>query len=301
MQARRAQAEQAVSPEAKAPEPDALVLTPALRVHEGGRADPESQPAGGDAEAQAEALVPAEIAADAPYEEAPYEEAVEEPALAAPLDLSETMGMAEAQDEAAPVEAEAAVETEAARPAQPETLEAKIAALEALISGSPESPQAAQPVEEPAADASSEAMAEVSGEETASVPEAPLAWEDHLPEAELEDAAPAEDSVETATDSSENSTEDSAPPADPFVFVSRNHHPGPEAQATPASDAAARKPTPEAPVAADMPIDEEALRDLVVDIVREELQGALGERITRNVRRLVRREIHRALASQELD
>ena len=48
-------------------------------------------------------------------------------------------------------------------------------------------------------------------------------------------------------------------------------------------------------------IDEEALRDMVVEIVREELQGALGERITRNVRRLVRREIHRALASQELD
>ncbi len=48
-------------------------------------------------------------------------------------------------------------------------------------------------------------------------------------------------------------------------------------------------------------LDEEALRDLVADIVREELQGALGERITRNVRKLVRREIHRALAAQELE
>ncbi|MEO0938623.1 MAG: hypothetical protein AAFY38_10765 [Pseudomonadota bacterium] len=48
-------------------------------------------------------------------------------------------------------------------------------------------------------------------------------------------------------------------------------------------------------------LDEDALRDLVADIVREELQGALGERITRNVRKLVRREIHRALAAQELD
>lgn len=47
-------------------------------------------------------------------------------------------------------------------------------------------------------------------------------------------------------------------------------------------------------------LDEDALRDLVADIVRQELQGALGERITRNVRKLVRREIHRALASQEL-
>ena len=48
-------------------------------------------------------------------------------------------------------------------------------------------------------------------------------------------------------------------------------------------------------------LDEDTLRDLVTDIVREELQGALGERITRNVRKLVRREIHRALAAQELD
>ena len=47
--------------------------------------------------------------------------------------------------------------------------------------------------------------------------------------------------------------------------------------------------------------DEEALRDLVTEIVRQELQGGLGERITRNVRKLVRREIHRALASQELE
>ncbi|MBE1284958.1 MAG: hypothetical protein GJ676_16725 [Rhodobacteraceae bacterium] len=48
-------------------------------------------------------------------------------------------------------------------------------------------------------------------------------------------------------------------------------------------------------------LDEESLRELVADIVRQELQGALGERITRNVRKLVRREIHRALVAQDLD
>ena len=48
-------------------------------------------------------------------------------------------------------------------------------------------------------------------------------------------------------------------------------------------------------------IDEDSLRELVAEIVRQELQGALGERITRNVRKLVRREIHRVLASQDLD
>lgn len=47
-------------------------------------------------------------------------------------------------------------------------------------------------------------------------------------------------------------------------------------------------------------LDEDALRELVASIVREELQGALGERITRNVRKLVRREIHRALAAHDL-
>lgn len=46
--------------------------------------------------------------------------------------------------------------------------------------------------------------------------------------------------------------------------------------------------------------DEEALREVVRDIIREELQGALGERITRNVRKLVRAEISRAIASRDL-
>ena len=48
-------------------------------------------------------------------------------------------------------------------------------------------------------------------------------------------------------------------------------------------------------------IDEAMLRDLVAEIVRQELQGALGERITRNVRKLVRREIYRVVASQDYD
>lgn len=48
-------------------------------------------------------------------------------------------------------------------------------------------------------------------------------------------------------------------------------------------------------------LDEATLRELVTDIVREELQGALGERITRNVRKLVRREINRALSVQDLE
>lgn len=48
-------------------------------------------------------------------------------------------------------------------------------------------------------------------------------------------------------------------------------------------------------------LDEEALRELVADVVRQELSGDLGEKITRNVRKLVRREIYRILSSQEFD
>lgn len=57
----------------------------------------------------------------------------------------------------------------------------------------------------------------------------------------------------------------------------------------------------DAPTLEDLPLDEHALRDLVSEIVRQELQGALGERITRNVRKLVRREIHRIISSQDMD
>lgn len=48
-------------------------------------------------------------------------------------------------------------------------------------------------------------------------------------------------------------------------------------------------------------LDEDTLREIVVQTVREELMGELGERITRNVKKLVRREIHRAIASREFE
>ncbi len=48
-------------------------------------------------------------------------------------------------------------------------------------------------------------------------------------------------------------------------------------------------------------IDEAALRRVVQEVLREELQGPLGERITRNVRKLVRREIHNILTTQEFE
>lgn len=53
--------------------------------------------------------------------------------------------------------------------------------------------------------------------------------------------------------------------------------------------------------AAEEYLDEDMLREMVEEIVRKELQGVLGERITRNVRKLVRREIHRAMTAQDLE
>ena len=48
-------------------------------------------------------------------------------------------------------------------------------------------------------------------------------------------------------------------------------------------------------------LDEAALQEIVRQMIREELQGSLGERITRNVRKLVRAEINRALVARDLD
>lgn len=45
-------------------------------------------------------------------------------------------------------------------------------------------------------------------------------------------------------------------------------------------------------------LDDAALRDLIRDVLREELQGAMGERVTRNLRKLVRAEIARALTAR---
>lgn len=47
--------------------------------------------------------------------------------------------------------------------------------------------------------------------------------------------------------------------------------------------------------------DEDVLRAMVQAIFREEMAGPMGERITRNIRKLVRAEVGRMLAAQELE
>ena len=66
----------------------------------------------------------------------------------------------------------------------------------------------------------------------------------------------------------------------------------PEAELLHGAGDAAGGPEPE--------IDAEALADMVRDMLREELQGALGERMTRNIRKLVRAEVARILATKDL-
>ena len=48
-------------------------------------------------------------------------------------------------------------------------------------------------------------------------------------------------------------------------------------------------------------LDETALRSMVAEIVREELRGHTGEQITGNMRRMLRREIQRAIALRDVD
>ena len=48
-------------------------------------------------------------------------------------------------------------------------------------------------------------------------------------------------------------------------------------------------------------LDEAALNEMVRALIREELQGVLGERITQSVRKLVRAEINKALTARALD
>jgi len=82
----------------------------------------------------------------------------------------------------------------------------------------------------------------------------------------------------------------------PFVL-----HAAPEPDDLPAKAPVAEDERVDLVAETSLPLDEEALRDLVSEMVRRELQGALGERITRNVRKLVRREINRALVARDFE
>ncbi|MFL4470553.1 hypothetical protein ACERZ8_11930 [Tateyamaria armeniaca] len=129
-----------------------------------------------------------------------------------------------------------------------------------------------------------------------------MEWEDADVD-EDEDESTAEDIVADVIEAEEDAvfqdadadTSESQPDAEEIEAS-----PEPQAAPEPSEDAASGATSVLFSTDDDV-LDEDALRELISDIVREELQGALGERITRNVRKLVRREIHRALAAQDLE
>ncbi len=293
---RPAKARDKVIPEAR--EPDRLVLTPSLRVDDATRADRESNwqdapddaafddAAFDDADDWNEQIDMADVD-DAPMQGDPHAVQVEDDEFEAEMTAVDDPAtkVEDAVDDTAP-------------PSRADELKARVAELEEVV--------ARQSDQWEPDGASTEA--------NSGGPVSPLPWEDCVTgEADEEDASatPQDAGPQTDIDDSPNSPSQDAvspEPAEDYILANVAAEDCPQdgslSAGTSASNSASQSGEPGSDadffVANDDFLDEDALRDLVADIVRQELQGALGERITRNVRKLVRREIHRALASQEL-
>lgn len=277
------------------PQGDRLVLTPALRV-------PESRPDIAPGDEVSDDLPEAETGQPDPGdgETSPSGDLPEhEPQLAD--DIAEPDDdVTDAVD--APQEAECGVREPEDEDLAEAPDEAQVQAAQAAIDSM---------VEQAVRDATAEALADHDQD----TPEEPaMAWEDHDAEKpDPEDTAQtdesAEDTAPEATDPAEAPSDDTQDAAGPQGWGGTLYEAAARSGAETEEPAAAafksqrHDPAPDFDFLAsdDAVLDEEALRELVADIVRQELQGALGERITRNVRKLVRREIHRALSAQDFD
>lgn len=162
-------------------------------------------------------------------------------------------------------------------------LEATIAELEAAVSASGDGFEGAESDEAPKASNVTELYGRLSfAHRTPSEPEAkpvvkPTA--EAAPVMSIEPKAEATPAAASAPEISVAPTPVAEPPAVEATDASM-------AEAEDAADDAALDETI---------LDEEGLRDLIAQIVREELRGALGERITQQVRKLVRAEVAKAL------
>lgn len=135
--------------------------------------------------------------------------------------------------------------------------------------------------------------------------DAARAWADELaagwtatPPATARQAPTAQDAGTTAPLWQDESGEDDgwdaqpADPTDPFPpFEAETLSAGPQGQKADTAQAAEALPV----------LDSAALSEMIREILREELRGPLGERITGNLRKLIRAEIARALALREQD
>ncbi len=285
-------------PEAK---PDRLVLTPALRVEETSIPEivEESISEAVDAEVHA-ALAAEERAVDGALDVADLSEtprSLEEDYAGDPYGFDDDDNLDGELDQNHKVDAPFDAPAEEVAPGEVEALSAKIAALETAIG-----------------DIADEWEPDGASADANAAEEAPaMTWEDVEPAADTE-AAPepdtatesevtfshrADDTIVDETTADETTAEtvlqdvEEAEPVDEFVHME---------SAEPASDVKEDQGVAGFAIPSeDQLLDEETLREMITEIVHAELQGALGERITRNVRRLVRREIHRALTARDLD
>jgi hypothetical protein len=116
------------------------------------------------------------------------------------------------------------------------------------------------------------------------------------------DTTPQPEPVMTEIQTDDLGEEDRAEPGFAPIFSRRMEAAGTDAGADEDIEALGETPSPFTfPDTDEGILDEETLREIVAEVVREELQGALGQRITRNVRKMVRREIRIALAAEDLE
>lgn len=140
-----------------------------------------------------------------------------------------------------------------------------------------------------------EGLEEKIAELEAAVTAQPDEWEADEGE-EFEDEAWAFSAFQTPQHDSDTPEDMPEPQVDDAPDVGENPPPVDEDDDTPDGDAITNLL---AAGTADA-VAEDALRAMITKIVHEELTGELGERMTRNVRKLVRREINRVLLSREL-
>jgi hypothetical protein len=304
---------------------DKLVLTPAFRVDEDDAETTEAQTGADQAEdvgaAEADEPSPEHAVAEvidahaAPVEAETVSEVGGEPLAAEPdsgeMSLPDGAPQAAASIESELVQTENATEdaAEAPAPRAVSPLEQRIAELEAVVAQSaaefePDGSEVEVRHEEfmfhrhAAAESKPDQVLSaepITDAGPAPEPEAPVSSPEVVvaPDAEVAVAPDAEDvpNDEPVVESDEwedvEVSSDASAPADEWDELGE-----PDAETEPDTGAEGD---------AEAVIDENALRELVARMVREELQGSVGERITHNVRRMVRREISRALSLQEFE
>jgi hypothetical protein len=270
-----------------------LVLTPALRVDPAPEETSDAEDDGGEGRDD-----DPDPALQAVPDGTPKVTAEAEPAT------GETAG-AEAVPEAPFVEA--VQDDEAPGEAAPDAPEDEAPRIEAAVAGEGEPAPTAEPQADPAADAEATPvdLARELAELEARVAETAGHWAAEtladrisVPVEEYDEWEPADEPIGVpfrarAAEAAETPAAEE-PPIEAEVVRFSHAAAAPDEAPDETPDNVARPD-------AEALLDEKELRALVAEVLREELKGPLGERITRNVRKLVRREIAQALSNLDTD